>query len=384
MTDPVTEPVTDPATGHAADPPVDRTAALRARLRAVAGEAETVFWRRPQTPAAMLRELADHAEAHALERDAYGERGAVAQVEARVAELLGKPAAVMFPSGVMAQQATLRAWCDRSGSRRVALPDLSHLLHHEQDGPRRVLGLDLEWLTTGRETPTAASLAAVPGRLGAAMVELPLRDAGCLLPPWEDLVALSEAARERGVPLHADGARIWESVSHWGRSLAEAGALVDSMYVSLYKGLGASSGAVVVCPEDLAAELRSWRQRMGGTLFSMTAAAVGALIGLDAPLERFGEQRAWARELAAALNGRGLRTVPEEPHVNTFLLYAPGDVETLNERAVAHAEQHGLLVVSVWSPADVPGWAVTELACYDAALAHDPSDVAEVIAAQVG
>ena len=94
----------------------------------------------------------------------------------------------MFPSGVMAQQATLRAWCDRSGSRRVALPDLSHLLHHEQDGPRRVLGLDLEWLTTGRETPTAAALAKVGGRLGAAMVELPLRDAGCLLPTWDELV----------------------------------------------------------------------------------------------------------------------------------------------------------------------------------------------------
>ena len=59
-------------------------------------------------------------------------------------------------------------------------------------------------------------------RLGAAMVELPLRDAGCLLPTWDELVELSTAARERGVPLHADGARIWESVPHWDRSLAQA------------------------------------------------------------------------------------------------------------------------------------------------------------------
>ena len=99
-------------------------------------------------------------------------RGGVAQLEAEVAELLGKPSAVMFPSGVMAQQATLRAWCDRAGSRRVALPDLSHLVHHEQDGPRRVLGLEpKKWLTTGRRTATADDLAAVGGRLGAAMVE---------------------------------------------------------------------------------------------------------------------------------------------------------------------------------------------------------------------
>ena len=253
---------------------------LHDRFRAVSATAESIFWRPPSTPAAMFRDLAAYAEEHEVEWDRYGERGAVEQLEARVAELLGKPAAVMFPSGVMAQQATLRAWCDRSGSRRVALPDLSHLLHHEQDGPRRVMGLELEPLTTGRETPTAEALAKIGGRLGAAMVELPLRDAGCLLPTWDELVELSAAARERGVPLHADGARIWESVPHWDKPLAEAAALFDSMYVSLYKGLGGTSGALVVCPEDLAGELRSWRQRMGGTIFSMTTAAVGGLKGL--------------------------------------------------------------------------------------------------------
>src|SRR5829696_4964645 len=173
----------------------------------------------------MFRDLAAFAEEHAVDWDRYGERGAVAQLEGKVAELLGKPAAVMFPSGVMAQQATLRAWCDRSGSRRVALPDMSHLVRHEQDGPRRVLGLELEWLTSGRETATAEALGKVGGRLGAAMVELPLRDAGCLLPAWDELVELSAAARERGVPLHADGARIWESVPHWDRSLAEVAEL---------------------------------------------------------------------------------------------------------------------------------------------------------------
>lgn len=253
---------------------------LPARFRAASATADTIFWRPPSTPAAMLAELAAYAEEHGVEWDRYGERGAVAQLEAEVAELLGKPAAVMFPSGIMAQQAALRAWCDRSGSRRVALPDLSHLVLHEQDGPRRVLGLELEWLTTGRQTATADSLARVGGRLGAVMVELPLRDAGCLLPSWDDLVGLSTAARERGVPFHADGARIWESVPHWGKELTEVGELVDSMYVSLYKGLGGSSGALVVCGEDLAGELRAWRARMGGTIFSMTTAAIGGLKGL--------------------------------------------------------------------------------------------------------
>lgn len=357
---------------------------LPARFRAASASAEWIFSRPPSTPAAVFGDLAAFADEHEIGWDRYGERGAVAQLESEVAELLGKSAAVMFPSGVMAQQATLRAWCDRTGSRRVALPDLSHLVHHEQDGPRRVLGLELEWLTTGRETPTADALAKVGGRLGAAMVELPLRDAGCLLSTWDELVELSAAARERGVPLHADGARIWESVPHWDRSLAEAADLFDSMYVSLYKGLGGSSGALVVCPEDLAGELRTWRARMGGTIYSMTAAAVGGLMGVREPLTRFADHRAWAIELAEALREHGLRTFPEVPHIATFLAYAPGTADAVNERVVAFAEERGIVPSGLWRDADVPGWVETELTCYESAISHDPAEVAGLMAAAVG
>ncbi|HEV2798819.1 MAG TPA: beta-eliminating lyase-related protein [Nocardioides sp.] len=352
---------------------------LHGRFRAAMAAADSIFWRPLSSPAEMFRDLAAYAEEHGTEWDRYGERGAVDELEGRVAELLGKPAAVMFPSGVMAQQATLRAWCDRSGSRRVALPDLSHLLHHEQDGPRRVLGLELEHLTTGRETPTAEALGKVGGRLGAAMVELPLRDAGCLLPTWDELLELSAAARERGVPLHADGARIWESVPHWDRTLAEAAELFDSMYVSLYKGLGGSGGALVVCPEDLAGELRSWRQRMGGTLFSMTTAAVDGLRGLDQHLTRFGDYRAWAIELAAALNERGIRTFPEVPHIATFLAYAEGSADVVNEKVVTFTEQRKVVPSGLWHDAEVPGWVVTELTCYDTAASRDPAEVAGLL-----
>jgi threonine aldolase len=353
------------------------------RFRAASASAERIFWREPSTPAAMFRDLAAYAEEHGTEWDRYGERGAVAQLEAEVAEVLGKPAAVMFPSGVMAQQATLRSWCDRSGSRRVALPDLSHLVHHEQDGPRRVLGLELEWLTSGRRTPTADDLAGIGGRLGAAMVELPLRDAGCLLPTWDELTELSTAARDRGTPLHADGARIWESVAHWDKGLAEAADLFDSMYVSLYKGLGGSSGALVVCSEDLAGELRTWRARMGGTIFSMTTAAVGGLMGLREHVSRFGDYRAWAIELAAALREHGITTFPEVPHIATFLAYAPGTADEVNERLVAFAEVRGIVPSGLWRESQVPGWVETELTCYEPALSRSPVDVARVMAEAV-
>ncbi len=97
----------------------------------------------------------------------YAERGAVAQLEQEVAELLGKPAAAMFPSGIMAQQAALRVWCDRAGSTRVGIPELSHLLQHEDDGPRLLHGFRFEHVSTGpqppdRRGPRAGSGAAWP------------------------------------------------------------------------------------------------------------------------------------------------------------------------------------------------------------------------------
>ncbi len=71
------------------------------------------------------------------------------------------------------------------------------------------------------------------------------------------------------------------------------------------------------------------------------------------------------------------------PHIATFLAYAPGEADEVNERVVAHVEEHGIVPCGLWQPSEVPGWLVNELACYDAALGHDPVDVAEQIAAVV-
>ena len=97
-------------------------------------------------------------------------------LESELVELFGVEAAAFFPTGVMAQQVALRIHTDRAGIRRVALPDLSHLLLHEEDGPRLLHGLEISLLTRGFEAPTARHLEAIPGRLGAVLAELPLRD----------------------------------------------------------------------------------------------------------------------------------------------------------------------------------------------------------------
>lgn len=355
-----------------------------ARFRAASEACDrTVTWRR-DPPAAHLARLAKEADELDLAWDSYGERGAVALLETTVAELLGKPDAAMMPSGVMGQQAVLRVWCDRQGSVRVALPDLSHLLHHEADGPRLVHGLRLEHLTTGRRTATADDLTAMPGRLGAVLVELPLRDAGCLLPTWDELTALSEAARTRGVPLHADGARLWEAQAHYDRPLAEIAGLFDSVYVSLYKGLGAMAGAVVVAETEVVEELKRWRTRMGGTLMRLTPYAVGGLIGLREELPHFAESRTWARALASELADRGLRPHPIEPHISTFELYVDGSADEVNERLLAFIEREKVMLCFPFRDGDMPGTAVTEVAAYRAATAFEADQVADWFVEIVG
>lgn len=341
---------------------------------------DTVFWHQQRTPGEVLRSLADAADELDVTWDQYAERGPVARLEQELTELFGTGGAAYFPSGTMAQQAALRVWCDRAGTRRVAMPDLAHPLVHEQDGPRRLHGFEVEHLTRGPEVATAASLAAVPGRLAAALVELPLREAGCLLPTWEELAELSGAARERDVRLHADGARIWESQPFYDRPFAEIAALFDSMYVSFYKGLGGLAGAALVGPTDFLEEARVWRSRMGGTLYRSTPEAVAALVGLRDLLPRMGECLAWARALATELAGVGITAHPVQPQTPTFRVFAAGDADQVNDRVIARMERTKVQVGGLWRPADEPGRVTSELMVTLPALSHDPVSVARHLA----
>lgn len=365
-----------------ANEPDEQLPLLERARRAQVGVTRSLQGRMPLTPEQQLRDLADVVAAHdeLAAWDRYGERGAVARLEQEIAALLGKPAAAFFPSGVMAQQAMLRVWCDEQGSSRVALPELSHLLHHEQDGPRLLHGFEFELLTVGAKVPQVGDLDSVRGHLGAVLLELPLRDAGYLLPTWEELVAFAEACEAREVPLHLDGARLWESAPHLGHTPAEVAALADSVYVSFYKGLGGLAGAALAGPEDQIAQAQVWRSRMGGTLFSLMPYAVAALRGLEVELPRMAEFHHRARKLASRLEARGIRVHPSPPHTNAFRILVEQDPDVVGERMVAVMEQEHLAVTALWNHADVPGWAWTEFTVGSATMEWDVDEVVERLA----
>ena len=343
------------------------------------GCATAVSGQSPGSPADVFAGLERACEELGIDAwDWYGDGGAVTRLEDDLVERFGVEAAAFFPSGVMAQQVALRVHCDRAGSRRVAMPDLSHLLVHEEDGPRVLHDLEILFLTRGFEAPTATQVEALPGRLGAVLVELPLRDAGCLLPTWEQLTELAAACRERGVALHVDGARIWEAQPWFDRPLAEIAAQADSMYVSFYKGLGGLAGAALLGSRELVDEARLWRRRLGGTTYRVTAEAVSALVGLRDRLPRIPDTVDWARAFAAALPPE-VAAQPAAPQTNQFLLFASGDADAVNERTATAIEERrtGL---PAWWPSREPGRVQTEVVVTPAALDLDPAEMAALVA----
>jgi len=298
------------------------------------------------TPREDLLALADEAS-RGGDPDRYGDGGVVAEVEEQVRDLLGAPAAVLCPSGTLAQQIALRYWCTRSV--RVALHASAHPVLHEDDALPVVQGLVP--VVVG-ERPDLAVLAAEHERapLGALLVELPQRETGGDLLGFDELGALSVWCREARVRLHLDGARLWEcGPAYAPHALADVVALADSTYVSLYKGLGAVGGAVLLGPEDLAGFARTWRHRLGGTLPALWPMALGARRGLR---ERLPEVPAWvehAQALAGALErvGLGVAVAPVTPLLHVVL---PGEPEPVQDALVEVSRRSG-----VWLGRAQPG-----------------------------
>ncbi len=256
------------------------------------------------TPRQALEQLLEDVPAE-MESDTYGSGVAIEQLERRVADLLGKEAAIFMPSGTMAQQVALRIWSERSGRKTVAMHPLNHLDFYESYAYQRLHDLqsmaliqppELERLLTVDDLERSGE---APGML---LLELPQRAIGGQLPSWDQLVGMTSWARSRGAAVHMDGARLWESQPFYGRSYAEISALFDSVYVSFYKIIGGIAGAALAGPKDFIEEAWVWRHRHGGRMIRMFPMVVSAQRGLDDRLPRMGAYHDKAVEIAAAID----------------------------------------------------------------------------------
>ena len=344
--------------------------ALRRACRPLSGaEEEPAF--------AELERVAAWCRDREIRADTYGEGPDLQAFEARVADLLGFEAARFMPSGTMAQQIVARIWSGRTGRQVIGMHPTCHLELHEEQGYSRLHGLAAQLVGPAERPMTAADLATAPEPMAAVIVELPTRENGGQLPTWEDLVELCQAARDRGIATHLDGARFWEAAAGYERPLDEIAALFDSAYVSFYKGIGALPGSMLAGPADVIDEAKIWQRRSGGNLHTLTANWASAAMRLDDRLRNMPAYRDRARELAAALSPvEGVTVNPDPPQVNMFHVFLAGDCDALLAARDQIAREHELWLFGSLMTTDVPGIHRFELTVGDAALAVDVSKVA--------
>lgn len=393
VTERVAERGVGPVAEQAAGPVAEQGTARVAERLVVAGRnasRKLSTSLREETVGELLADLAGLAPDPDEPADLYGD-GVVTRLEQRVAELLGTEDAAFFPTGTMAQQIALRCWAGRTGNPVVALHPMSHPERWEGGALSVVSGLRPVHPTGEPRQPTASEVAELPEPFGTLMLELPLRDAGFLLPSWEELTGLVAAARDRDAVVHIDGARLWESTVHFGRSLPEIAALADSVYVSFYKSLGGISGAALAGSASLVAESRVWRHRYGGQIFRQFPAALSALAGLERELPKLPSYVAQARMVAAALSSAfaaspevpWFRINPEAPHTHQFQVWLPYDADRLTEAGTRLAEETGTVLFRRWSPDGPPGLSMTELEVTEPGLSWTEADVVSAVSAFV-
>jgi threonine aldolase len=297
-----------------------------------------------------------------LPLDRYGHGPAIALIEEEVAALLGKEAALFIHKGVVAQQMALRVWTERTGKHTVALHPQSHIDLDERNAYERLQQLSGLRVGQDRRPFTLQELKDLHEPCGAIVIELPLAHAGYQLLPWEELVAISAWAREQGIPLHFDGARLWESAPFYGRSYAEIAALADSVYVSFYKGLGGLAGSVLAGSKDFIEETRVWKTRLGGDIFTVFPYVLAALEGLHHHLPKMEGYVARAREVSAALAEiPGVMIVPNPPHINSFQIYLPATCEALLKAAEKVARTEQLWLFGYFNETPFPALATGEV-----------------------
>ena len=253
--------------------------------------------------------------------DCFGEDPTVRQLEERVAERLGKERALFCPSGIMANQVGILAQ-GRPGT-EVLAEARAHLIHYEEGSIAAHGGMAV------RAIPSADGILQ-PGELRWALrPESPFHprvsllalenthlDSGGRVMTVEQVAAVSTVAHEAGLAIHMDGARLWNAAVAAGCAPAELAEPVDTVMVSLSKGLGAPVGSVLAGPARVIKSGWRIRRRLGGQMRQAGILAAAALHALDGWRERLAADHRRASELAAGLGSLpGVRVDPPETNI---------------------------------------------------------------------
>lgn len=238
-------------------------------------------------------------------RDRYATGGIIEEMENQFARLLDKETAVFLPTGTMSNHLALRRL---TGTRkRVVVQADSHIYNDSGDCAQELSGLNLVPVagefsaqTIGQALDQASS-GRVKTEVGCISLESPLRRGFNSTHSLPEVAEIAGLAKEKGIGLHLDGARLFMQAAHHGYSPAEFAAPFDTVYVSLYKNFNAAGGAVLAGSQDTLADLLHDRRMFGGSPYNVWPMAAVATLFVDEFIEKYRKAKAVTEGLVERL-----------------------------------------------------------------------------------
>jgi threonine aldolase len=240
--------------------------------------------------------------------DVYGDDPTVNSLEERVAGLFGKEAGLFCPTGSLANQLLIRQLVEPGDE--LLTEERAHIVRAELGAGAVFSGITTRTWSSERgllnaQTPLAlAHENAGPYLVSTAAiaVENTHNFGGGTVQPITEIEKLSRQARERGIAMHLDGARIWNAHIATGTPLVEFGRHFDTISVCLSKGLGAPIGSIALGSKELIGQARIWRKRYGAGMRQVGLMAAAGHYALDNNLERLADDHRRAKKIAVALS----------------------------------------------------------------------------------
>ena len=283
--------------------------------------------------------------------DQFGEDPSINELQARIAALLGKEAALWLPSGTMANQVALRA-LTRPGD-DVIVSRESHAVWHEMGGGGANAGVQFTEIGEGGRFTAREFVTAVKPRehmlyppTTLVEVENTHNRAGGIVIDQAEAARICAAARERRITSFLDGARLWNAALASGQTVADLAAPFDVASVALSKGLGAPAGTMLAGPRDVMRDCIRHRRMFGGAMRQVGILAAAGLYALDHHIGRLADDHDNAKLLASRLRAnRRVTLIADPPDTNIVIFSLAPDAPDAAAVVIA-ARARGVLIVA--------------------------------------
>jgi threonine aldolase len=289
--------------------------------------------------------------------DVFGEDPTVNNLQTRIAEMLSKEAALFVASGTQANQISINA--HTNPGQEIVCDYNAHIFNYEAGAPAMLSGTQIHPILGKYGHPTFEQIQEVvrPSDDHFAQTRLICLEnthnrAGGTIFPIHEIKRISSFAKEKGLKLHLDGARLWNAAIATGISLAEYASYFDSVSLCFSKGLGAPIGSIIVGTRDFIKRVHYYRKAYGGGMRQVGMLAAACIFAVENHFERLIDDHQHAHLLAEALNSyNGLRVEMETVQSNIVILHVQ-DIGFSVNQLVEMFKKEGILVIA-FSPTKI-------------------------------